>query len=130
MLILTLRTDNPEAEAGLYDGDKKLGYTSWQAHRALAETIHQKVKKLLDDHKKELKDIDGIVIFKGPGSFTGLRIGFSVANALADSLQVHITAVAGDGWTKNGIAQLLNGQGDKMVLPDYGAEPKTTRQKK
>lgn len=82
MLILTIRTDKPEAEIGLCNGDKQLAYETWQAHRLLAETLHRKVEDLLASQSKTVDDIEGLVGFQGPGSFTGLRIGLSVVNAL------------------------------------------------
>jgi tRNA threonylcarbamoyladenosine biosynthesis protein TsaB len=130
MLILTIRTDRPEAEAGLFDSQTQLANITWQAHRALAETIHLKLKELLEKQNKSLKDLEGLVVFEGPGSFTGLRISFSVANALADSLQIPIVASGTDQWVKSGITDLLDGQDQKPVLPDYGAEPHITQQKK
>ena len=33
MLLLTIRTDKPEAELGLFDSDTKLAYFTWPAHR-------------------------------------------------------------------------------------------------
>lgn len=126
MLILTFRTDKPEAEIGLYDSQTRLSYEIWPAHRALAETIHLKIKKALDKENKTFKDLEGVLIYKGPGSFTGLRIGFSVANALSDSLHAPIIAAAGEGWIETGVARLLEGENQKVATPDYGSEPKTT----
>lgn len=130
MLILTMRTDKPEAEIGLFNGQDKLDYIVWQAHRELAETIHLKIKELLGKNKKELADIEGIVIYQGPGSFTGLRIGFSVANSLATALEINITAAAGDTWIHKGIEHLLAGSGQARALPDYGADPHVTKPRK
>lgn len=130
MLIITLRTDRPDAEIGLYDDDKQLAYLSWQAHRKLAETLHFKIKQILDDQKKSFSDLEGIVIYKGPGSFTGLRIGFSVANALADSLQIPIDSQTNDNWIEAAIANLKVGKNEMLTLPDYGADPRVTTAKK
>ena len=47
MIILTIRTDKPEAEIGLFEGGKKLAYKSWSAHRQLAETLHTHIRDLL-----------------------------------------------------------------------------------
>lgn len=126
MTILTLRTDKPEAELGVYDGQKKLAYETWLAHRQLAETIHTRIDKILNKSSISLQDVQGIVVFKGPGSFTGLRIGLSVANALAYSLDVPIVARGGSGWIKAGIDDLLAGKNDKLALPEYGHPAKTT----
>jgi tRNA threonylcarbamoyladenosine biosynthesis protein TsaB len=131
VLILVLRTDKPEAEIGLFDGENEVAYEKWLAHRALAETLHQKLDDILKTHGKKLEDIGGLVVYQGPGSFTGLRIGMSVANASAYSLQIPIVAArGGDDWIKQGIERLMSGDQDAVALPDYGGEVFTTKPRK
>ena len=130
MIILTIRSDKPDAELGLFDDNKQLGYEIWEAHRALAETIHTKIETLLVANGQTLQSLGGVVVFKGPGSFTGLRIGLSVANALADSLQLPIIASDGDDWLKSGIERVLSGQNDHVTVPEYGALPHITAPRK
>ncbi len=129
MLILTLRTDKPEAEVGLFDDDQQLAHATWQAHRELAETIHHKIEDLLSANQKTLADLGGIVTYKGPGSFTGLRIGLTVANTFADSLRIPITGTTSQTWQQLGIERLQTGQNDHVVLPEYGSEPHITTPK-
>lgn len=121
MLILTIRTDKPEAEVGLFVDDMRLAYTAWPAHRELAETIQQRIEHLLERHQKSLSNLQGLVVYQGPGSFTGLRIGLTVANALAYSLHIPIVASGGDEWTQVGIKRLAAGDNDTLALPEYGA---------
>jgi tRNA threonylcarbamoyladenosine biosynthesis protein TsaB len=130
MIILTIRTDKPEAEVGLFDDEIELKYISWHAHRELSLTLNQKIDEVLAAAGKQLADIAGIVCFKGPGSFTGLRIGMSVANALAYALAVLIVAEQGNDWVKLGIEKIARGQGEKIVVPDYGGPARTTSPKK
>ncbi|MCA9329139.1 tRNA (adenosine(37)-N6)-threonylcarbamoyltransferase complex dimerization subunit type 1 TsaB [Candidatus Saccharibacteria bacterium] len=130
MLILALRTDKPEAEIGLYNDNQQLDYLTWQAHRHLAETIHTKIKHLLSFHGKNWGDIKGIVCYHGPGSFTGLRIGLTVANTLASSLPAAIVGSTNDQWLQLGINELLQGVDHKMILPEYGAPVHITQQRK
>lgn len=130
MIILTIRTDKPEAEIGLYDGPKQLHYITWQAHRQLAETIHLKITELLKSQHTKLADIAGIVCFEGPGSFTGLRIGMTVANTLSYSLNVPIVATQDPKWLETGIAQLEKGENGKVALPFYGADAHITLPRK
>jgi tRNA threonylcarbamoyladenosine biosynthesis protein TsaB len=130
MLILTIRTDKPEAEIGLYQNGTQLAYDTWQADRQLSETLHQRLRALLEAHSYTFADINGIAVFKGPGSFTGLRIGISVANALADGLQIPIVGTAGEDWTEQGVQQLNKGQNERVVLPEYGSPPHITLPKK
>jgi tRNA threonylcarbamoyladenosine biosynthesis protein TsaB len=130
MKILTIKTDKPEAEVGLYEDQKQLNYIKWQADRQLSSTLNFKIKEILNQSSISLESIGGVVVFKGPGSFTGLRIGFSVANALAYSLQKPIVGLGGEAWLQAGINKLLAGKNDKIALPDYGAPAKTTASKK
>lgn len=130
MLILTIRTDKPEAELGLFDDGSKTAYSTWPAHRQLAETIHLKIKELLDSQGLALKNLQGVAVYKGPGSFTGLRIGLSVANTLADSLQIPIAGESGEAWIKQACTRLQKGENERIALPEYGAEPHITKQKK
>ncbi len=129
MIILTLRTDKPESEIGLYDDRAQLAYEVWPAHRQLAETLHIKINTMLDAVDKSLHDINGIVVFQGPGSFTGLRIGLATANALAYGIGCPIVATQAD-WIRSGIKRLLAGENDTVALPEYGAAVHITQQKK
>ncbi len=129
-MILSLRTDKPESEIGLYEHESQVAYEVWQAHRQLAETIHAKINQMLKAQNKTLADITGIVCYKGPGSFTGLRIGLSVANALAYSLQVPIVGIEGeDQWLQRGIRALQSDQNDIGITPAYGAPVHITQPK-
>ncbi len=130
MLIVTIKTDQVLAEVGLFEDEKKLGYQTWEAHRTLTDTIHLQIKKLLDTARKDWKDIQGVVIFKGPGSFTGLRIGFAVANTLAYVNKAPIVSTTGDMWLKDGLKQLRDGQDEHIALPEYGANVHITTPKK
>lgn len=129
MLILTLRTDKPEAEIGLYENEKQLSYEVWPAHRELSDTILKKIKELLGSQGKDFKDIQGIVCFQGPGSFTGLRIGITVADTLAYGLDIPIVA-AQDAWIEKGVKRLMAGENDRIALPHYGAPVHITQQRK
>jgi tRNA threonylcarbamoyladenosine biosynthesis protein TsaB len=130
MLILTIRTDRPLAEAGLYEGEAELSTTKWKAHRQLSVTIHGKIEKLLSGEKQKWSDIDGVVFFAGPGSFTGLRIGAAVASALAGGLAVPVVSTKGDDWISGGIKELIADKDEKTALPFYGSQPHITKPKK
>lgn len=128
-MILTLRTDKPEAEVGLYEGGKEVAYKTWEAHRALSSTIHYVIVDLLVSKQKTLEDVEAIIFYSGPGSFTGLRIGAAVANALSVSLCVPLIQAGDDKWIKSALIRLKNGESE-AAAPFYGSEPLTTKPKK
>ena len=129
MIILTIKTDEPLAEVSLHEDKKTLVEIKWQAHRELADTIHKKIKKLLDDSGHDWTNIDSLVVFVGPGSFTGLRIGVAVANALISSLPCAGVGTTGKDWINIGIDKLLAGENEKLIKPEYGAEANITKPK-
>lgn len=130
-MILTIRTDKPEAEIGLYDADgTQIAAYTWHAHRELADTLLTQIRDLLGAQHKDFADITGVVVFRGPGSFTGLRIGITAANALAYGQSIPITGAMGEDWAQTGVKQLAAHQNDQIVLPEYGAEAHITLSKR
>ena len=127
-MYLALKTD--QAEVGLYllsDDGEVLKQKVWLADRELARDLPGEIDALLGGKYEELK---GIIVFKGPGSFTGLRIGAAVANAIAYAQQINIVGTTGDEWRNSGVRRLQAGDDDKIVLPTYGARPHITSVKK
>jgi len=51
------------------------------------------IKKILRKNKLKFSDLSEVEINKGPGSFTGLRVGASVAQALNYSINKNITPI-------------------------------------
>lgn len=130
MIVLTIRTDKPEAEVGLFVDGNQTDYEVWTAHRELSLTILQKIEELLRRNDKTFQDLSGIVAYKGPGSFTGLRIGISVANAFAYGLAIPIVGSDEQSWIQDGLSRLDAGQNEKIALPVYNREPNITQPKK
>jgi tRNA threonylcarbamoyladenosine biosynthesis protein TsaB len=129
-MFLTLRTDNPEAEIGLYDGETQRSYHTWHADRNLAKELLGVIRDELKKQNTDWDDIAGIVAYQGPGSFTGLRIGLTTANSIAYGQDIPIVAARGEDWIATGIQRLAAGETDRMVLPHYGAEAHITVSKK
>lgn len=129
-MILALRTDKPMSEIYLCDSTKVVATYEWEAHRQLADTIHTKMLELLTQNSLHWADISGLVVYRGPGSFTGLRIGITVANTLAYALPAPIVGEKDGQWLQNGLVRLQNNENDKIVLPEYGGEANITAPKK
>lgn len=103
---------------------------SWEANRSLAHDMLAYLRDRLDEHGRTFDDITGIGVFRGPGSYTGLRIGLTVLNTLANARQIPIVGVTGDAWTDQALKRLDAGRDDKIVLPEYGGEARVTQPRK
>ncbi|QQS22015.1 tRNA (adenosine(37)-N6)-threonylcarbamoyltransferase complex dimerization subunit type 1 TsaB [Candidatus Saccharibacteria bacterium] len=113
----------------LVDGQNHHDYV-WQADRTLARDIFSLLEDALKDQGKKLGDIDYIAVFRGPGSYTGLRIGLTVMNTLATTLGVPIVGETGDNWQARCRERLASGDNDQIVLPDYGGDAHITKPRK
>lgn len=130
-MILALKTDAPVAEISFYDdAGNKIHHYSWQAERKLARDLLEILTELLTTVEADFSALKGIVIYKGPGSFTGLRIGITVANTIAYAQSIPIVGTMGDYWITDGLSRLAKLESDQIVLPHYGAEANISQQKK
>ena len=129
-MILAIRTDKPEAELYLLDstGKQKAKHV-WVAHRALAATLVETIHKFLDDNQTTSSELTGLIVFTGAGSFTGLRIGATVMNALAYAQTIPIVAGEGEDWIQDGLKKLATAKPGKYIIPTYDREPNITKPK-
>ena len=129
-MIFLLDTSTPVCRVPFVDGDQRFEY-EWQADRELARRLHAYMRNCLAEHSWTFEDITGIGVMKGPGSFTGLRIGLTILNTLADTLAIPIVGVEmSDTWRDQALSRLEAGDNDRLVLPMYGAEAHITKPRK
>lgn len=128
-MILALRTDKPESELYLVNNNEVVKSLKWEAHRELADTLLMKIKEIMDSEGIGNEDLSGIIMHTGEGSFTGLRIGTTVANALAYSFNIPIVPAEGEDWLKLGMEIIKSAKPGDLVVPKYNAEPNITKPK-
>ena len=129
-MILALQTDSATTRMWLIESAAATRPdVEWESGRQLADELLGRIVELLSVKKLKISDLTGFIIYSGPGSFTSLRIGHTVANALADSLSVPIVGARGDDWLSKGITALPGAKIPTMALPFYGAEANVTRAK-
>lgn len=128
-MILLLDTSTPLCQLTLVDGQVSHDY-QWQADRQLAKGLLRFMVDCLAKHGQTIQELDGLVLMKGPGSFTGLRIGATVLNTIAEFEAISIVGTAGSDWRKVGLEQLRNGQNQQLIIPDYGREARITAPRK
>lgn len=128
-MILLLDTSTPVCKLTLIDGEWRYA-NEWQADRELARGLLKYLHDQLQEHDKTFADLTGIGVFKGPGSFTGLRIGLTVLNTVADAQQIPIIGTLGDDWQQQALQKLQGGQNHHIVLPFYGRDAHITKPRK
>ena len=79
---------------GLYGDDALLAGISLEAFKKQSETIFVELNKLLEQTKLDYKDIDRIVITKGPGSYTGIRIAMTIAKVLCSQMHKDLYTIS------------------------------------
>src|SRR3990167_4191435 len=129
-MILAIDTSTPECKMFLVRGNSVFAEKNWLAERRLALELLEQLEAFLSENNLTFQDLKGLIIFRGPGSFTGLRIGITVFNTLADSLNIPIVGELGGDWLRQGIGKLIEGKVDTIVLPEYGMPPHITHPKK
>ncbi|MGB5371811.1 MAG: tRNA (adenosine(37)-N6)-threonylcarbamoyltransferase complex dimerization subunit type 1 TsaB [Flavobacteriaceae bacterium] len=75
-----------------------------------SEQLHVFIQDVLTEAKCDLGELDAIAVSKGPGSYTGLRIGVSAAKGLCFSLNLPLIAIP----TLESMAQQVSG-GDFII---------------
>lgn len=128
-MILLLDTSTPVCKVTLIDGNDRLD-DEWHADRELAEKLLGYLEQKVADKGKTWHDLSGLGVMKGPGSFTGLRIGIAVLNTLADSLRIPIVGETGDAWQEVSLDRLQKGKNDHIVMPEYGRAANITMPRK
>jgi len=83
--------DNKKIKIGLKI-DKKAFYLNSNPTALKSQVVLILIDKLLKKHGLEIKDVTQIKVNLGPGSFTGVRVGASVANALGFSLKIPVNS--------------------------------------
>ncbi len=93
-LILCLETATTNCSVGIAKDGKLLALKEDNSKNySHAEKLHIFINEVLEEAGITSKDLDAVAISKGPGSYTGLRIGVSSAKGLCYSLDIPLISV-------------------------------------
>ena len=87
-LLLALDTSTSTASVAVFDGRQVLSETTWLAGREHSTRLLVEVQIALERVGKTPEHLTGLVVARGPGSFTGVRVALSVAKGMAAALHI------------------------------------------
>lgn len=94
MKLLSLDASSKAASCALIGDGRLLGEYYTDCGLTHSQTLLPMVQQLLSTTGTPMEEITHVAVSKGPGSFTGLRIGLAAAKSLAAGLQVPLCGVS------------------------------------
>lgn len=92
-MLVAIDTSTEIASLALVNEDRTLAEFTWRSEQNHTTQLIPNLKYLLNLTGVTPKELKGVVIAKGPGSFNGLRVGISAAKGLAFSLNIPIVGI-------------------------------------
>lgn len=83
MLCLTIEESTRQGSLALLDGDAVIDHVAWRDERFHSQELFVRLPALLARHRVTPAEVDLYAVGLGPGSFTGLRMALTAANAMA-----------------------------------------------
>jgi len=116
-LILHIETATDICSVALSEGDHQLSLIESGQERSHATLLNTFIRQAVAKAGKDLKDLNGVAVSKGPGSYTGLRIGVSTAKGIAYALEIPLLA---SGTLENMAIGARSNQAIKKLEASYG----------
>lgn len=115
--ILLIETSTALCSVALEEDGKVVAYRE-NANREHASLTAPFVKEVLDSRGLSVKDCDAVCVGKGPGSYTGLRVGASTAKGLCFGAGIPLLAIGStDALVWQAKAENLIPNGCKYIVP-------------
>jgi tRNA threonylcarbamoyladenosine biosynthesis protein TsaB len=93
MRLLAIETSTLAGGAALLEDERIVGEYALDVRVTHCERVMAAVDRLVRDAGWRARDLEGLAVAVGPGSFTGLRIGLGTAKSLAWALAIPVAAV-------------------------------------
>jgi tRNA threonylcarbamoyladenosine biosynthesis protein TsaB len=91
--LLLIETSQRRGFVALAEGPRLLGQRRLDEARRHARDLAPACARLLDDQGWKARDLAGVIVSRGPGSYTGLRVGVMSAKTLAYAAGCALLAV-------------------------------------
>jgi tRNA threonylcarbamoyladenosine biosynthesis protein TsaB len=92
--ILSIESSTKNCSVCLSKGEEIIGFKEESGSYAHAEKLSLFAEEVLQKAEIKFSDLQAVAVSQGPGSYTGLRIGVSLAKGLSFALQIPLIAVS------------------------------------
>jgi len=92
-LILNIETSTAVCSAALARDEKVLSFRETEEPNSHSLVLGNFIKEIFEETGLSSQDLDAVAVSSGPGSYTGLRIGVSLAKGLCYSIDIPLVAV-------------------------------------
>lgn len=92
-MILCLETATPVCSVALNDGCCTLALRETEGQNAHSEKITNFIREVMETAGIDYRQLDAVAVSKGPGSYTGLRIGVSTAKGICYAADLPLMAI-------------------------------------
>lgn len=92
-MLLAVDTSNAQVGLAVYDGSLVIGEYAWRSGQRHTVELAPAIFELLGRCGLKMEDIRALGVALGPGSFTSLRVGLSLAKGLALSRQLPLIGI-------------------------------------
>lgn len=115
-IILNIETATPVCSIALSDNNQILALRETSEKNSHSQVVAVFIDEMLKDCGLKPADLDAVAVSKGPGSYTGLRIGVSTAKGICYALGKPLISVGTLKAMALGMAQKFNNPGNLPVL--------------
>ncbi|HEX2900517.1 MAG TPA: tRNA (adenosine(37)-N6)-threonylcarbamoyltransferase complex dimerization subunit type 1 TsaB, partial [Bacteroidia bacterium] len=91
--ILAIETATDVSSVALFEDGNLVSLQENHSNRTHARLVTVMIERLLQDMELKASDLDAVCVARGPGSYTGLRVGVSVAKGLCMALDIPLLSV-------------------------------------
>lgn len=121
MKYLALDTSNKFVIISLIDDKTTIYHQKIAAYRNASEITNQKIAQAFNAVGWQSKDLGGVVVTRGPGSFTGVRIGMTIAKVLATTLTIPLYTLSSMHYYAglNDVSVILDARSQKVYYGRY-----------
>ena len=122
MITVLLDSSNTNLSVGIAKDNLLLDYISYEAWQRQSEYMIVELNKLLEKHNIQKEDIKEVIVAKGPGSYTGVRIAITIAKTIAVALDAKLYAVSSLRVQKDGVRPsicLINARSGRSYVGVY-----------